>query len=223
MTSTSIELLLVAVAAMLSPTTLSFCLLALLLADRPLRTGSLFYAGAMTATLAVGVLAAAILGDAAASPSGQPPKTWVCIVDIAAGAFVLGYVIRALRRPADPRRSQQMMERMGSVASSRWIAIVAAGATLANPGGFIPLALKEISQLNPSFAGFIGLWVAFAVIALLPLLVALVALAVAPDPTRRVLGASRAWLERRARLVAAVILALLSVALLRNGIAGLTA
>ena len=38
----------------------------------------------------------------------------------------------------------------------------------------------------------------------------------------RILDTVRGWLERNARTVAAVILVLLAVALLRNGIAGLT-
>ena len=61
------ELALTAVAAMLSPTTLSFSVLALVLGDRPLRTGVWFYLGALGATLAVGVLAAFVLGGKAAS------------------------------------------------------------------------------------------------------------------------------------------------------------
>jgi hypothetical protein len=60
------ELALTAVAAMLSPTTLSFSVLALVLGDRPLRTGVWFYLGALGATLAVGVLAACLLGNKAA-------------------------------------------------------------------------------------------------------------------------------------------------------------
>ena len=45
-----LELVLVSLAAMLSPTTLTFSIFALVLGDRPLRTGFLFYAGAVTAT-----------------------------------------------------------------------------------------------------------------------------------------------------------------------------
>jgi hypothetical protein len=222
MTSTSIELLLTALAAMLSPTTLTFSLLALLLGDRPLRTGVWFYAGALGATLAVGVLAAAILGDVAASAEGAPPKTWVCVLDIVLGVLLLGYVVRAARRPRDPQRTQAMIERMGGLASSPVIAIVAAGATLANPGGFIPIALKDISQLNPDFGEFVGLWVAFALISLLPLLLALIALALAPERTQPLLHAARGWLEEHARTIAIVIIVALAAALLRNGIVGLT-
>ena len=57
---------------------------------------------------------------------------------------------------------------------------------------------------------------------LLPLALALIALVVARERTQRILRGARTWLERHARTVAAVILFLLSAALLRNGLAGLT-
>ena len=59
-------------------------------------------------------------------------------------------------------------------------------------------------------------------LSLLPLITALVLLLVAPRPTTRVLGAARRWLERHAVTVGYVLALLLGVALLRNGIAGLT-
>jgi Sap-like sulfolipid-1-addressing protein len=220
-TSVDVELGLVAVAAMLSPTTLSFSVLALVLGDRPLRTGAWFYVGALGATLAVGVLAAFVLGDAAASHSSTP-KTWVAVVDVIAGGLVLVIVTRLVRRPADPAKAADMIAQMSKVASSPAIAIVGAGAMLANPGGFIPLALKEISESDPSSAQYVIDWVVFAVVALLPLAVAIVMLLVARDRAMRILSAAREWLERHARTIAAAILVLLAAALLRNGIVGLT-
>lgn len=217
------ELGLVALAAMMSPTTLTFSVLVLVLGRRPLRTGAWFYAGALTATLAVGVVAAFVIGDVAASSKPNTPKTPVAAIDVAAGLLVLGYALRIARRPVDPKRSQDMVERMGNVADSPAIAIVGAGAMLANPGGFIPLALKGISETGPTAAQYVAEWVAFALISLLPLSLALLALALAREPTGRVLDHVREWLLRHAKTVAAVILALLAVALLRNGIAGLTA
>jgi hypothetical protein len=216
------ELALVALAAMLSPTTLSFCVLALVLGDRPLRTGIWFYAGALGATLAVGVAAAFVLGDAAASSDPSTPKTWVAIVDVVAAVLLVAFVIRALRRPVDPDKAAAMIARMSKVAASPAIAIVGAGAVLANPGGFIPLALKSISETDPSAAGYVVEWVFFALVSLLPLSAALVMLAVARERTERVLQSARSWLERHARTVAAVILFVFAAALLRNGIAGLT-
>ena len=146
----------------------------------------------------------------------------MAIVDIVAGVLLLAYVARALRRPRDPKRIADAIQKMSKVSSSPAIAVVAAGATLANPGGFIPLALKDISQLNPSAGGYIALWLAFALISLLPLLAALLALAVSRDWAVATLQTARGWLERNARTLAAVIVVLLAAALLRNGIVGLT-
>ncbi len=222
MTSVDTELVLVALAAMLSPVTLFLSVLALVVGERPMRTGLWFFLGAFSVTLVVGVIAAFVLGNAAASPKPNTPKRWVAIVDVAASVIVLFFVVRSLRRPRDPKRVASMIDQMSKVASSPVIAIVGAGATLANPGALIPLALKDISETNPSTAQYIAEWVGFALVSLLPLSVALVALAVAPEPTQRLLMRAREWLERNARTIAAVILLLLAAILMRNGIAGLT-
>jgi len=222
-TSVDVELGLTALAAMLSPTTLSFTVFALVLAERPLRTGVWFFLGAFGVTLIIGIVAAFALGNAAApSGSSETPPTWVAIIDVVAGGLLLVYVVRALRRPRDPKRTADMVEKMSGVASSPAIAIVAAGATLANPGGFIPIALKDISQLNPSAGEYIVLWLAFALISLLPLLAALVSLLVAREWATAKLHTARRWLELHGRTLAAVIIVLLAAALLRNGIVGLT-
>lgn len=223
MTSVYVELVLIALAAMLSPTTLFFSVLALVMGERPKRTGLFFYAGALAATLAVGVLGAVVLGNAAASHKSNTPKTWVAILDLVFGVVLLALVWRTSRRPPDPRRTQKMMEQMGRVASSPAIAIIGAGATLANPGGFIPLALKAISETNPGTSEYLLQWLLFALVSLLPLLLALIALAISPDAAQRLLLRARAWLERHARTVAFAILVLLAASLLRNGIAGVTA
>jgi Sap-like sulfolipid-1-addressing protein len=217
-----LELALVALAAALSPTTLTFSVLVLVLSPRPRRTGFWFYLGALTATLAIGVLAAFVLGDVAASSHPASPKTWVAVVDVVAALLLLAWVIRALRRPQDPKRTAGMIATIEKVTTSRAIAIVGAGATLANPGGFIPIALKNISELDPSRAEYVVDWVFFSVVSLLPLASALVLLVAAPAWTARVLAATRRWLERRVRTIAAVILIALAAALLRNGLAGLT-
>ena len=219
MTSVEVELGLVALAAMLSPTTLTFSVFALVLGDRPVRTGFLFYLGALGITLVIGVVAAFVLGDAAASHTSSP-KTWVAIVDVVAGVLVLAFVLRELRRPPKPERVTGAMEQMRTLASSPAVAVVGAGA--ANPGGFIPLALKEISQLDPSAARYAVDWVLFSLASVLPLGVALLMLVFTRDRAMRVLEAARGWLERHVRTVAAIILVLLAVALLRNGVTGLT-
>ncbi len=149
-----LELVLISLGAMLSPTTLTFSVLALVVAKRPLRTGIWFYLGAFTITVAIGVLAAFVLGDVAAPSGNGQRKTWVSVFDLVAGVVLLVYIARTWRRPFAEKTTQGMVERMTAVASSPWIAVVAAGATLANPGGFIPLALKAISELDPTRAGY---------------------------------------------------------------------
>lgn len=223
MTSVDVELGLTALAAMLSPTTLTFSVLSLVLSERPRRTGIWFFLGAFGVTMVIGVVAAFVIGNAAGSSgkSSEPP-TWVAILDVVAAVLLIVYVVRALRRPRDPERIAGAIKKMSKVSTSPAIAIVAAGATLANPGGFIPIALKDISQLKLSDAGFIAVWAGFALVSLLPLLAALLALSVWRDWTVGALSASRDWLERHARTLAAVIVLLLAAALLRNGIVALT-
>jgi hypothetical protein len=220
--SVDVELALIFLAAMLSPTTLTFSVLALVLAKRPLRTGVWFYLGAFTVTIAIGILAAFVLGDVAAPSSGGGRKTWVSIFDIVAGVALLVYVARTWRVPISEKTTKGMVEKMSSVASSPWIAVFAAGATLANPGGFIPLALKAISELGPTAAGYALVWLLFTVVSLLPLGLAIVLLVVAPTRAERILANARVWLEGHLRLIASIIIFLLAVSLLHNGIAGLT-
>jgi hypothetical protein len=215
------EIVLVSLAAMFSPTTLSFSVLALVLGDRPLRTGFWFYLGAFTATLAVGVVAAFVIGDIAASESSSP-KTWVAVLDLILAGLLLVYIMLFLRRPRDPARVQSMIDQMSKLASAPILAIAGAGAALANPGAFIPIALKDISELNPSATQYAVDWLFFTVASLLPLGLALLSLLVAGDWTKRQLGRARSWLERDARTIAAVIVVLLAFSLLRNGVAGLT-
>jgi hypothetical protein len=215
------EIVLVSLAAMFSPTTLSFSVLALVLGDRPLRTGFWFYLGAFTATLGVGVVAAFVIGDIAASDKSSP-KTWVAVLDLILGGLMLVYIMLFLRRPRDPARAQSMIDQMSKLASAPIVAVVGAGAALANPGAFIPIALKDISELNPSATQYAVDWLFFTVASLLPLGLALLSLLVAGDWTKRQLGRARSWLERDARTIAAAIVVLLAFSLLRNGVAGLT-
>ena len=217
------ELALTALAAMLSPTTLTFSVLVLVLGDRPLRTGLWFYLGALTATLGIGVVAAFVLGNAAASSTPSTPKTWVAVLDVALALALLVLVVVVLRRPPNTKRTESMLTQMQKVASSPVVAIVGAGAALANPGAFIPIALKDISELDPTAAQYAVDWLFFSLVSLLPLATALLLLVLAPGWTKRTLGSVRVWLDHNARNVAAVIVVLLALSLLRNGIAGLTA
>jgi Sap, sulfolipid-1-addressing protein len=218
----STELALTALAAMVSPTTLTFSVLILVLSKRPLRSGFWFYLGALGATVAVGVIAALVIGDAAApaQPSG-PPKTWVAVIDVVAAVFLAALVAYYLRRPRNPAREERAVAQVSKVADSPVTALIGAGAVLANAGAFIPLGLKDISEMRPSTTQYIIEWVLFSLVSLLPLAVALILILVSKEWTLRVLDAARAWLIRNARTIAAVIILALAAVMLRNGIDGL--
>jgi hypothetical protein len=216
------ELALVSIAAMLSPTTLTFSILTLVLSERPLRTGSWFYVGAMGAMLGIGILAAFFIGDIAASDNPSTPKTWVAILDIFLAVFLLGWLTRQLRRPPNAERREKTMEQIRKITESPAVAIVGAGASLANAGAFIPIALKDISELDPSWAQYFVNWLFFSIVSLLPMGVALLLLVVARDWAKHRVDAAGDWLQLHVRTIAAVLIVLVAASLLRNGIAGLS-
>ena len=216
------ELVLVSIAAMLSPTTLTVSILTLVLSERPFRTGWWFYLGALGAMLAIGILAAFFIGDIAASDHPSTPKTWVAILDVILAVLLLGLTARQLRRPRDPAKTDKTMQQIRKVTESPAIAIVGAGAALANAGAFIPIALKDISELDPSRTEYFVDWLFFSLVSLLPLAVALVLLVVARDWAKRKLDSANTWLQLHVRTIAAVLVVLIAASLLRNGIAGLT-
>jgi hypothetical protein len=95
---------------MMSPPTLAFSVLALVLGERPLRTGPLFFLGVFTAMLAIGVIAAFVIGDAASPSSGSStPKTWVAVVDVTLAAILFVFAGRRITRPVDPKTTQGMI------------------------------------------------------------------------------------------------------------------
>jgi hypothetical protein len=220
--SVDIEIALVGLTAMLEPATLLSSVLALVIGERPLRTGSLFYVGGLGVTLLIGVIAAFVVGNVAASHTSTP-KTWVSVVTTLAGALVFGYAVWLLvHRRTGRDQMVQVAERMNRVASAPAPAIIAAGAALANPGVFMLLAAKSISQLDPSTAQYFLDWALFAIVALLPLAIALVLLLLAPGFTEPRLIKARGFVERHARTIIAVVLLGLAASLLRDGITGLT-
>jgi Sap-like sulfolipid-1-addressing protein len=215
------ELVLVGFVAMLEPATLISSVLALVLGTRPLRTGSLFYLGGIGATLAVGVLAALVLGNVASSPTSQP-KTWVSVLNLVGGILLLLYVVRLARRPSDPQRTAHNVERMHALTEASAGRILLAGALLANAGPFMLVAIKDLSELNVSTGQYLIDWIVFALASMLPLGLALVLLRLAPGRATTVLAFARGFVERRARAIAGVLLVALAISLLRDGIAGLT-
>jgi hypothetical protein len=142
---------------MLSPTTLTFSVLALA-GEQPRRTGLWFYP--FTATRC-GRSRAFVVGDVAAAPGSSQPKTWVCIVDLVFGALALVAAARLARRSLARGRKQAMMLREQA-------RLLAGGSDhrrrcrAGQAGGFIPTAQGHL-QLNRMRVPR-ALWVGFALI-----------------------------------------------------------
>jgi hypothetical protein len=220
MISAYVELLLTGLAAMLEPATLLASALAVTTGDHRLRTGSWFYLGGLGATLAVGVIAAFVVGTAAAS-SESTPKTWVAVITLTTGGAVLVAAVRLLMRRDNSEQVAKIDQRMKKVAAGSPAVLIAAGAVLANPGLFMLVAAKDISQLDPSTVHYVVLWALFALVALLPLGVAILTLLVAPGFAEPRLAALHGWLTRHAGVVAGIVMLGLAGALLRDGIVAL--
>ena len=217
------ELALTALAAMLSPTTLTFSVLVLVLGDRPLRTGLWFYLGALGATLGIGVVAAFVLGNAAASSTPSTPKTWVAVLDVLLALGLLVLVVGGAAAPAEHEadREHDCADAEGRLVAGR--GDPRRGRRARQPGRVHPdrveghLRARTRARPSTSSTGSSSRssrcchWRRRSCLLLL-----------APDWTKRALAGARGWLERNARNVAAVIVILLALSLLRNGIAGLT-
>jgi hypothetical protein len=222
MISLDIELALVGIAAMLEPATLISSTLALLVGDRPLRTGLWFLAGGLGLTMVVGLVGAFALGALAYAPESSP-KTWVSIVSLLLGCALAGYAVVVATRRRDGDQGTAIVSRMRSVSRASGWTILLAGAVLANAGIFMVVALKSISQLDVSGVSYLLDWTLFAVVSLLPLVVSLAMLVIAPGWAMPRLTIARGWIEAHARDITAVICGLLAISLIYEGVAGLTA
>lgn len=107
-------------------------MLVLVLSKRPLRSGLWFYLGALGTTIAIGVIGAFLIGDAAAPPHPSgPPKLWVAVIDVVAAMALVALVVYYLRRPRNPASEEKAVAQMSKVADSPITAFFGAGAVLA--------------------------------------------------------------------------------------------
>jgi hypothetical protein len=188
--------------------------------DRPLRTGLWFLAGGLGLTMIVGLIGAFALGALAYAPESNP-KTWVSLLSLLLGCLLGGYaLVVATRRRGD--QGTAIVERMQSVSRASGWTILLAGALLANAGIFMVVALKGISQLDVQGLRYLLDWTLFAVVSLLPLVLSLILLVLAPAWATPRLTIARGWIEVHARGMTATICGLLAISLIYEGVSGLT-
>ena len=98
------------------------------------------------------------------------PKTWVAIVDVVAGGRCSSLGDPRAAAAAEPGADGEHDRPDGEGRLLAGVAILGAGAALANPGGFIPIALKSDLGARPERRRSTSVdWVFFTLVSLLPL------------------------------------------------------
>jgi len=67
--------------------------------------------GALVTTVAVGVIAAFVIGDGARRTRPVPHKTWVAVIDVMAAVLLAARLVFCLRRPRNPAREEKAVPR----------------------------------------------------------------------------------------------------------------
>jgi hypothetical protein len=214
------DLIPLAVASAFWPILLAVVLISLR-ASHPGRLMAAFLAGGLLTTMVVGLLIIYVLKDASLTTGSD---SWFGPgVEIAAGvaALVLAYVLRARRhRPgpatastdSNPRRMERMLDHGAPLA-------FAAGIVFNIVPGVVPLvALKDIAELDYSFAETVGLLLGFYLIMFSFIEIPLAGYVVAPERTARLTARFNAWLDRTGPRVGTAVLALIGVYMIVRGV-----
>ncbi len=214
------DLIPLAIASAFWPILLAVVLISLR-ASHPGRLMAAFLVGGLLTTLIVGLIIIYVLKDASLTTGSD---SWFGPgVEIAAGvaALVLAYVLRARRRrpaPATaptasgPGRMERMLDHGAPLA-------FVAGIVFNIVPGVVPLvALKDIADLDYSFAATVGLLLGFYVIMFAFIEIPLAGYVVAPEPTARLTARFNAWLDRTGPRVGIAVLAAIGVYMIGRGL-----
>jgi threonine/homoserine/homoserine lactone efflux protein len=171
--------------------------IAVMTGPRPLRHGIAYAIGVALPLLAVTVVAL-LLGRAFSLPEASGSvKAWI---DLALGAVLLALGVRALRRPTAPAKPRQRAEGEGI---GRLVAM-GSGLMISNVTTFalyIP-ALKLVEQSGSSDVDEGAAIAVLLAITMLPVLVPLAVVAVAPSASERLLTRAGDWLAAHRRTLA---------------------
>ena len=219
-----------ALAATLNPSLLA-AVTVMLLSSHPKTLMLGYLLGAYTTSFAVGLVVVFELHGSGALTSSRHTLSPAADIVIGAVAVVVALALatdrdaplrrwRAQRRERRASRSARpeqpsWQERMLSKGSAKITFVV--GALLSFPGITYLNALRHIVALNAPALAAVALVVFFCVMQQLLLEAPLLGYVFAPDWTRVAVARSRAWLQRRGRLIMVVVIAALGVVLIVRG------
>jgi Sap, sulfolipid-1-addressing protein len=233
MSSDLVDIFLLSLVAMATPTLFAAVTVMLLLPDpKRLMLGYLF--GAYTTSITLGLLIVFSLYGSTAESSAKHKVSPVEDIVVGLLALAIAFVLRTGRdRPFEERRrakkeaklearrkagkpTESLSLRMLGKGDPRLTFVV--GAVLSFPGVSYLLALDHIHMLNPGTVATVLLVVFFCLIQQLLLELPLLGYLFAPDRTRDAVTRFRAWMERSGRTAAVIGASVVGVWLVARGV-----
>jgi len=186
-------------------------------AQRPRPKESVFLAGALACTLAVGfVVVFALHGAGIGQSSQRSDQYWLRLVT---GVVFMAVAVVLARRPPKPRSGPSRLSR--AAGQGGLFAIFAAGIALYLPSPTYLAALEEVGSTKMSPAAT-AVWVLIVVaLVLITVEVPVLLFLLAPDWTVPKLEAVNAWLDRHGHTLLVWVVAAIGLWLFLEGLVGL--
>jgi hypothetical protein len=186
-------------------------------APRPRPKESVFLAGALACTLAIGFVAVFVLHGAGVGQSSQgSSQYWLRLV---AGVLFVAAAVVLARQPPKPNRGPSRLSR--AAGQGGLFAIFVAGIALYLPSPTYLAALEEVGSTKMSTAAT-AVWVLIVVaLVLITVEVPVLLFLLVPDWTVPKLEAVNAWLDRHGHTVLVWVVGAIGLWLFLEGLVGL--
>jgi hypothetical protein len=213
-----------AVGVALSPVAIIAVIL-MLLTPRARTNGPAFIVGWLAGLAVVGAVVLLVAGPTNANDNGEP-ATWVDILKIVLGAFVLRIALRQWRGRPHAGEEAATPKWMGAIDAFTPVKAVGAGAVLAgaNPKNLVlaVAAAAGIAQTGIPGGQQAGAYAVFAVVGTIGVAVPVVIYVALGDRSGPVLDRLKLWLAAHNAVIMAVLCLVIGAKLIGDGIAGLS-
>ncbi|HUO69741.1 MAG TPA: GAP family protein [Solirubrobacteraceae bacterium] len=224
------DVFLLALLAAFNPTLVAATTLMLLL-NNPKRLMFGYLLGALMTSITLGIVIVFTIEDSGTTSTTQHAVNPAIDIALGAIALVAAFVVatdrhlrvleRRRQRRADKPKEPPRWQRAMNKGTARTTFVV--GALLTLPGASYLAGLNRIDKQNVSTPETVLLVIVFNLIMLALLEVPLLCFIVAPKWTPGAVERGKAWLSRRARRIAVIVLATIGAALVLKGVGGLIA
>jgi hypothetical protein len=189
----------------------------LLATDRPLKLSLSFYAGAVTSLFVVGVLVLTVLEGVGLGDSGASTARGGFRIGFGSAMLVAAWLISRRPAHAGPRVEPSWKARLRG---ARPAVVYLTGAVLYSPSGSYLAAVQQIATGHAAWPSVVQLLIVIAIV-LLTVEVPLLAYALRPEGTTRLLRGIEGWIDRHGRKALVTGLVLIGGYLVIEGIVSL--